>query len=156
MSNAPLKVVTLNVNGIRAAFRKGMVDWLREARPDILCLQEVRAADEDILGLFRPGEHGSTFGGNPVAAAAADGSTAKFTRRVFSATERAVWTRQLAGLVSSGLPLERALTALAEKNLRVVTLAELETADPELAATRSSRSTSRSPSPWSSPSPSLS
>ncbi len=36
---------------------------------------------------------------NPVAAAAADGSTAKFTRRVFSATERAVWTRQLAGLV---------------------------------------------------------
>ncbi len=53
---------------------------------------------------------------NPVAAAAADGSTAKFTRRVFSATERAVWTRQLAGLVSSGLPLERALTALAEES----------------------------------------
>lgn len=35
--------------------------------------------------------------------------------RVFSATTLAVWTRQLAGLVSSGLPLERALSALAEE-----------------------------------------
>jgi general secretion pathway protein F len=40
---------------------------------------------------------------------------ALLTRRVFSATELTVWTRQLAGLVSSGLPLERALTALAEE-----------------------------------------
>ena len=33
----------------------------------------------------------------------------------FSATQRAIWTRQLAGLVGSGLPLERALTALADE-----------------------------------------
>ncbi len=45
-----------------------------------------------------------------------DGMAARFTRRVFSATSRAVWTRQLAGLVSSGLPLERALTALADES----------------------------------------
>ncbi|WP_225783779.1 type II secretion system inner membrane protein GspF [Xenophilus sp. Marseille-Q4582] len=38
-----------------------------------------------------------------------------FSRRVFNATELAVWTRQLAGLVSAGLPLERALTALTEE-----------------------------------------
>ena len=37
-------------------------------------------------------------------------------RRVFNATGLAVWTRQLAGLVSSGLPLERALTALTEES----------------------------------------
>ena len=37
-----------------------------------------------------------------------------FTRPVFSATGLAIWTRQIAGLVSSGLPLERALTALSE------------------------------------------
>ena len=35
--------------------------------------------------------------------------------RAFSGSQRAVWTRQLAGLVGSGLPIERALTALAEE-----------------------------------------
>ncbi len=53
---------------------------------------------------------------SPVTAASTDGSATRFTRRVFSATDRAVWTRQLAGLVGSGLPLERALTALAEES----------------------------------------
>ncbi len=38
-----------------------------------------------------------------------------FTSRVFNATGLAIWTRQLAGLVSSGLPLERALTALTDE-----------------------------------------
>ena len=40
----------------------------------------------------------------------------RFTRRVFSATALAVWTRQIAGLVGSGLPIERALTALADES----------------------------------------
>ena len=52
----------------------------------------------------------------PVTAATTDGSAARFTGRVFSTTGRAVWTRQLAGLVGSGLPLERALTALADES----------------------------------------
>ncbi len=39
-----------------------------------------------------------------------------FTRPVFSSTGLAIWTRQLAGLVGSGLTLERALTALAEES----------------------------------------
>jgi general secretion pathway protein F len=36
--------------------------------------------------------------------------------RAFNASQRAIWTRQLAGLVSSGLPVERALSALAEES----------------------------------------
>ena len=40
----------------------------------------------------------------------------RFARRVFSATTLAVWTRQLVGLVASGLPLERALAALAAES----------------------------------------
>ncbi len=50
-------------------------------------------------------------------AASGTGNQAAFSgkRRVFSATSLAVWTRQLAGLVGSGLPLERALTALADE-----------------------------------------
>ena len=51
----------------------------------------------------------------PVAAGTATEGRARFTRRVFSTTSLAVWTRQLAGLVVSGLPLERALTALGDE-----------------------------------------
>ncbi|KQW51672.1 MULTISPECIES: type II secretion system inner membrane protein GspF [unclassified Roseateles] len=40
----------------------------------------------------------------------------RFTRRVFGQTALAVWTRQLAGLVGSSLPIERALTALADES----------------------------------------
>lgn len=43
------------------------------------------------------------------------GSKVLFRRAVFSATGLAIWTRQLAGLVGSGLTLERALTALADE-----------------------------------------
>jgi general secretion pathway protein F len=42
--------------------------------------------------------------------------TTLWTSRVFNATALAIWTRQIAGLVSSGLPLERALTALSEES----------------------------------------
>jgi general secretion pathway protein F len=45
----------------------------------------------------------------------AAGKQIRFSRRVFSTTGLAVWTRQLAGLVASGLPLERALTALSDE-----------------------------------------
>ena len=53
----------------------------------------------------------------PVAApaAAGAGALAGLRRRVFSATALTVWTRQLAGLVGAGLPLERALAALADE-----------------------------------------
>jgi general secretion pathway protein F len=43
------------------------------------------------------------------------GGGLRFGRRVFNSTSLAVWTRQLAGLVASSLPLERALTALADE-----------------------------------------
>ena len=44
----------------------------------------------------------------------------RLRRRVFNATGLAIWTRQLAGLVSSGLPLERALSSLADEAEREV------------------------------------
>jgi general secretion pathway protein F len=50
-----------------------------------------------------------------VAADTRAASGLKFRRRVFGTTGLAVWTRQLAGLVGSGLPLERALTALGDE-----------------------------------------
>jgi general secretion pathway protein F len=45
----------------------------------------------------------------------AAGSSGRLKRRVFNATALGVWTRQLAGLVSSGLPLERALASLSDE-----------------------------------------
>lgn len=47
-----LRVATVNVNGVRAAFRKGMGDWLASTEIDVLALQEVRAEREDLEALL--------------------------------------------------------------------------------------------------------
>lgn len=36
------KIITYNVNGLRAALNKGFVDWLKSENPDILCIQETK------------------------------------------------------------------------------------------------------------------
>lgn len=38
-----MKIVSYNVNGIRAALRKDFVKWLDQAQPDVVCLQEIKA-----------------------------------------------------------------------------------------------------------------
>ncbi|WOV91782.1 MAG: exodeoxyribonuclease III [Candidatus Zeuxoniibacter abyssi] len=43
-----MRVVTLNLNGLRAAQRKGLVAWLTAVKPDIVCCQEVRAYETDL------------------------------------------------------------------------------------------------------------
>jgi exodeoxyribonuclease-3 len=56
-----LKIATVNVNGIRAASKNGMADWLKKAKPDILCLQEVRAPVGELEKLA--GDSGPLGGG---------------------------------------------------------------------------------------------
>ena len=41
-----MKIVTYNINGIRAALRKGLDEWLKSIDPDIICLQEIKAREE--------------------------------------------------------------------------------------------------------------
>ncbi|OJX65265.1 MAG: exodeoxyribonuclease III [Micrococcales bacterium 73-13] len=53
----PLRIATVNANGIRAAYRKGMGDWLEHRGVDILAIQEVRAETADVVGLLGPGWH---------------------------------------------------------------------------------------------------
>lgn len=48
MAKRKLRVVTLNVNGIRSCLKKGLATWLAEHRPTIACLQEIRARPEDL------------------------------------------------------------------------------------------------------------
>jgi exodeoxyribonuclease-3 len=43
-----IKALSWNVNGIRAVYKKGFLEWLAHAGPDILCLQETKASEEQL------------------------------------------------------------------------------------------------------------
>lgn len=48
-----MRVLSYNVNGIRAALKKGFADWLQAADPDVLCIQETKALREQVdTGVF--------------------------------------------------------------------------------------------------------
>ncbi|MCG6914121.1 endonuclease/exonuclease/phosphatase family protein, partial [bacterium BMS3Abin03] len=42
------KLISWNVNGIRAAYKKGFLDWFKDTKPDILCIQETKAHPEQL------------------------------------------------------------------------------------------------------------
>lgn len=52
----PVRIASINVNGVRAAVRQGMLDWIADAEPDVLALQEVRATREQLADAL-PGWH---------------------------------------------------------------------------------------------------
>lgn len=43
-----MRIISYNVNGIRAAITKGFLDWLQAAQPDVICLQEIKATEDQI------------------------------------------------------------------------------------------------------------
>ena len=43
-----MRLISWNVNGVRAAVKKGLLDWLESEKPDILCLQETKAHKEQL------------------------------------------------------------------------------------------------------------
>ncbi|RXP45871.1 exodeoxyribonuclease III [Lutibacter sp. HS1-25] len=48
-----MKIISYNVNGIRAAINKGFIDWLKAANPDVICIQETKAHKDQLdLTLF--------------------------------------------------------------------------------------------------------
>lgn len=59
-----VRIATLNVNGIRAAVRRGFGDWLARTDPDVVCLQEVRAKAADIPESAFDGYHVAYHEGN--------------------------------------------------------------------------------------------
>ena len=94
------------------AYRFEALDAAGKAQSGLLEADNAKAARQQLRG-----RELVPLAVTPVTMSATDTSTAaSFTRRVFSSTGLAVWTRQLAGLVGSGLPLERALTALADES----------------------------------------
>lgn len=43
-----MKIITYNVNGIRAAVKKGFLDWMKDEDADVICIQETKAQDDQI------------------------------------------------------------------------------------------------------------
>ncbi|MBL7701484.1 MAG: exodeoxyribonuclease III [Ferruginibacter sp.] len=43
-----MRIISYNVNGIRAAIKKGFIDWLKTNPADIICLQETKASQGDV------------------------------------------------------------------------------------------------------------
>ncbi len=57
-----LRLLSWNVNGIRAVHKKGFLDWFSQENPDILCLQETKASEEQLIdGLRNPPGYKSYF-----------------------------------------------------------------------------------------------
>ena len=44
-----MKVITINVCGIRSSQKKGLFDWLKKTKADFICMQETRALEEQIM-----------------------------------------------------------------------------------------------------------
>ncbi len=50
-----LRVITANLNGVRSAARKGFFDWLAQQNADVICVQELKAQEQDMLDpVLRP------------------------------------------------------------------------------------------------------
>ncbi|MFY7899676.1 MAG: exodeoxyribonuclease III [Chitinophagaceae bacterium] len=43
-----MKIVSYNTNGIRAAMKKGLLEWVQQANADVICIQETKANKEDV------------------------------------------------------------------------------------------------------------
>ena len=43
-----MRIVSCNVNGVRSAASKGLFDWLKRQKPDVVCLQEIKAQEADL------------------------------------------------------------------------------------------------------------
>lgn len=43
-----MRILSYNVNGIRAAISKGFINWLEQAKPDVVCLQEIKATPDQL------------------------------------------------------------------------------------------------------------
>ncbi len=43
-----MRVISVNVNGLRSATSKGLIAWLKQQKPDVVCLQEIKALESDV------------------------------------------------------------------------------------------------------------
>ena len=56
-----MRIITLNVNGIRSAARKGFFDWLKCQKADVICIQETKAQENQLDASYYPKEYHAYF-----------------------------------------------------------------------------------------------
>ena len=57
-----MRIITLNLNGIRSAYSKGLFNWLQTQQADFVCLQEIRIMQEQLTQIMiNPGKFDSAF-----------------------------------------------------------------------------------------------
>ncbi len=56
-----MKIVTYNINGIRASAKLGLVDWIADFDADVYCIQEVRCDEGTARGLIFPSANQISF-----------------------------------------------------------------------------------------------
>jgi general secretion pathway protein F len=93
------------------AYKFEALDAAGKPKSGLLEADNARAARAQLRG-----QHLVPLDVTPVVSQSAHAGRFRIGGRVFNATGLAIWTRQLAGLVGSGLPLERALTALTDES----------------------------------------
>ena len=96
------------------AFKYEALDAAGKARSGLLEADNPKAARGQLRAQALVPLQVTPVGADSASASGASAST-RWSRRVFDRNALTVWTRQMAGLVGAGLPLERALTALADE-----------------------------------------
>lgn len=142
MGNSVVTIATVNVNGIRAAFRKGMGQWLTACQPDVLLLQETRAPQDVVTGFF-PADDGWQVAVHPCAIKGRAG-VAVVTKLPITQSRAGLVAQQLDGSsepdVDTGRWLEADLTMPDGQPLTVVsTYLHSGTNTPELAHTMTAK-----------------
>jgi len=83
-----LKIISWNVAGLRACVKKGFFDWLYTAKPDVLCLQEIKISESDMTDEMRNPKGYHTYW-NPAKKKGYAG-TAVFTKEKPARVERGI------------------------------------------------------------------
>ncbi|MEF8878771.1 MAG: exodeoxyribonuclease III [Candidatus Thermoplasmatota archaeon] len=88
-----MKLISWNVNGIRAANRKGFFDWFQKESPDVLCLQEIKALPKQIPPHLKntPGYH--TFFNS--AERKGYSGVATYTKKQPKNVEKGIWNKKI-------------------------------------------------------------
>jgi exodeoxyribonuclease-3 len=85
-----MKIVTWNVNGLRAALNKGVADWWQDLAPDVLCLQEIKALPEQLSEEQHAAFEGAEAIWNPA------------LRKGYSGVATFLWTEALSNQLGMG------------------------------------------------------